>query len=138
MKRYLILLILATVTFASCKKDKNNNKTEDGNPVGTWELRHVNNDMGISDYKPGNGKLLQFSQTNMKSYADGKLIFDHQYKITKKDPIKINNTDEVSYQLIWDSDSASINPYFKIANGKLTIYSGILATDGSEETYEKQ
>lgn len=118
----------------ACKKEKN----EDGNPIGTWELRHVNGDTGVLDYKPGNGNVLQFTKTNIKSYTNGKLVFDHQYSVVKKDPVKVNNSDEVSYQLIWDSDPASVNPYFKIVNGSLKLYYGALMTDGSEQTYAKQ
>ncbi|MDN5288565.1 MAG: hypothetical protein JWR38_4839 [Mucilaginibacter sp.] len=138
MKTYLILLIIATVTFASCKKDKN--KSQDGNPVGTWELRHVN---GVqvpgapSDFKPGNGEIVQINQTNFKQISDGKVVNDYKYSIVKKETTV--NFDKVSYQLVFDTDKPALSPYFKISDdGKLTLYFGSIAADGFESTYVKQ
>jgi hypothetical protein len=134
MKTYLTLFLIVTIFFAGCKKDKN----EDGNPIGTWELRHIN---GIqipgapSDFKAGNGEIIQFTPTNMKIFSGGKLMSDRKYSIIKKETVV--NKNKVSYQLLFDADPA-IDTYFKISDGKLTIYLGIIAADGVESTYAKQ
>jgi hypothetical protein len=137
MKTYLTLLIIAIVTFSSCKKDKN--KTEDGNPIGTWELRHVN---GVqipgapSDFKPGNGEIVQISQTNFKQISGGKVVSDQKYTVVKKEATI--NFDKVSYQIIF-ADETAFNPYFKISDdGKLTLYYGNIVADGVEQVYQKQ
>jgi hypothetical protein len=139
MKRYLILLLTAVTVFTACKKDKNN-KNEDGNPVGNWELRHINgvqSPKAPSDFKPGNGEIVQINQTNFKQISGGKVVYDYKYSIVKKEATI--NFDKVSYQIIFDTDKPSLNPYFKISDdGKLTLYIGSIASDGYESVYTKQ
>jgi len=48
------------------------------------------------------------------------------------------NGEKLSYKIDFHSDQNLIDPYFKISEGKLSLYYGHIAADGFVSTYEKE
>lgn len=127
----LSFVLMLTAVFVSCKK-----KGDEASLDGEWELRHVN---GIQvanvspDFAPGNGNILKFHQGKMEKFSNGKLVDSSSYTV-QKDTMKINNT-QASYRIDYANHSKQ---YFKLDSGKLVIFDGMIAADGTESTYERK
>lgn len=129
----LSFVLMLTTVFISCAK-----KPDATGPGldGEWELRHVN---GIQvanvnpNFAPGNGNILKFNNGKLEKYSNGKLVDTMSYTI-QKDTMKINNT-QSSYRIDYANHSKQ---YFKLDSGKLVIFDGMIAADGTESTYEKK
>jgi hypothetical protein len=119
----------------SCKK--NHKELISGRLQGVWELRHVEGGFrapGTSpDYAPGNGNMWKFSDSTYQYYVNGQLSVQGSYTLTKDiSPATGKNMDA----LILDSNN-NWKLFFEISNNTLTLYRGIVAADGTIETYEK-
>ena len=131
----LSLVVLLLIAVISCKKKA-------GEPVvipqinGIWELRHIE---GIQvanadpNFKPGNGNLLKFEQSNFKSYVDGKMTNNGTYVI-KEEKNSVNGKTTNYSLLLNDKDKY----YLNLSGNKLVLFIGSIPADGVESTYERQ
>ena len=127
----LALIILSIGIFFSCKNGSSEAKLN-----GTWELRHVK---GIQvanadpNFPKGNGNILKFNAGKLEHYAEGKLLTTEEYTV-KEEKKKINDT-EAQYTLVFKNNNPE--KHIALTDGKLILFDGEIAADGTESTYEK-
>ena len=77
MKYLVVIICLAgiTVFFDSCKRSGGRSDiTNFPSILGTWELKQAQNGMiPTTDYAPGNGNILKFSDSVYEKYTNGNL-----------------------------------------------------------------
>jgi hypothetical protein len=113
----LILLVLINLLLA-CKKDRSASGL-----VGEWELRtEIDKRTGTStNYLPGNGTILKFTETDYEMYFYEKFIKSGTYSVKK---YIASLTKKPAERIVYDNglDSGSANSFFKIDSNKLSIY----------------
>lgn len=136
MKNFLTLSLSFGLLFfiTSCKKKTIEPTEADLN--GTWELRYL---AGIQvagmdpNYKPGNGNLLKFNQESYERYDSGKLV--DSGKFTIKPDVTTVSSSQTNYSILLKNQTKL---YLNLSAKKLIVFDGIIASDGTEATYEKQ
>jgi hypothetical protein len=136
MKHIRPLIVFALVIFtAGCKK--NNTETVSNSIKGTWELRYVVGGYRAPganpDYASGNGNIWEFSDSTYQYYANSQLLGQGSYSITKDTSLA---TGRYMDALILDNNN-SAKLFFEISNNELTLYRGVIAADGTIETYRR-
>ena len=131
--KYILLSILLGTLFIGCKKE-----SVDQAIVGTWELRHFVGGYQLAgnnnpDYSPGNGNILKFSDSSYYYYSNGQLRGNGSYLLVKD---TCAATGQYMDGMIFDHHSY-LDLSFEIKNNILTLYRGIVAGDGTIETYER-
>lgn len=123
---------------------KKNNLISNG-IVGTWELKEAQNGMIPSkSYPPGNGDILQFTDSIYKRFNNGILIKTGHYKIVADSSVMAAvgldiPTGQFTNRMIFDNDHASDKTFIEIKNNRLTLLSGFFPADGgSRISYEKK
>jgi len=132
MKRHHILIVLISVivTSSSCRKDRLE-QTEQS-IVGSWEIRDVTGGQipGSHASEPGNGNLLQFTNTDYAYIVGGKVTYTGKYSVTVKGT---GRNKEYILTLISNGSPSK----FEIEGDKLTIYHGRIESDGATVIYER-
>lgn len=127
----LLLIMLSIGIYSSCKNNAADSKLD-----GSWELRHI---QGIQvanvdpNFPKGNGNILKFNGGKLERYAEGKLLTTESYTL-KEEKKKINNS-EAQYTLVFKNNNPE--KHIALTDGKLILFDGEIAADGTESTYEK-
>ena len=126
-------LIFTMFLFLGCKKDLPYNPTI--SLVGNWELRaSVGGQIaGVpSEFAPGNGNVLKFSEKNYEKMVDGKLVKAGSYTLIRETSWTATET-----RLVFDND-LSTRYFVEILKGRLIVYAhGPISSNGTKEDYEK-
>ena len=126
MKKFCLILILAGLSLASCKKEA---KIAPG-LFGKWELRSQGGGFtgASTTYKAGNGNILQFnSESTYKKYNKGELIGQGAFHIGKVAPYG-----DLSTAIYFDN--SQYGDYFTINGTHITL--GTVANDGTATDYQ--
>ena len=127
----LILLVVGMASFSGC----NSSDSIESKINGRWELRHVTG-IQVANVDPnfpkGNGNILKFDNGQLERFTANKLMGTDTYTI-KEEKKKINNS-EAQYTLIFKDKSEK---HIGFSEGKLILFDGEIAADGTESIYEK-
>ena len=131
-----ILLILCILVILGCNRSKTSDekKIYSDSLQGAWELRELRGGMiaGLSPYySPGNGNVWSFSDSTFKHYAEGKLVDSGTYTLTR-DTCPATLTEMDAFVL---SNSYGYEIFFEISKDTLTLYTGVIAADGTIAKY---
>ncbi len=133
MKHIPLMSFLFLLTFlVSCKKTS----TSAISIQGVWELRHLEGGYGPGgspDFKSGNGYIWKFRDSTYQQYSNGQLTSSDSYTLVKENTVA---TGKIMDAMIFDQNSYT-QFSFKIKNNILTLYRGVVAADGTIETYER-
>ncbi|MHA4809936.1 hypothetical protein ACX0G9_17615 [Flavitalea flava] len=127
----LISLGLLSTIFMACKKDKH---AENQGLVGSWEIRSVEGGYSPTrggTYAPGNGYVLQFTDSKYYHYINGQAQDSGTYKIEKE---LTNPFGPKKSKLTYITDHSRA-VYFQATGDTLTIYDGIISADGTISKY---
>ncbi|MDB5231107.1 MAG: hypothetical protein JWN76_1912 [Chitinophagaceae bacterium] len=131
----LSLLLFSLFSFESCgKKQKAVSATvTPGILRGVWELRHINGGFRApGDFAPGNGYVYEFSDSAFKHFEQQKVNDQGSYSIMKDTFYdRVTIMDRIMFSNHNDKQ------FIKIKDTRLILYYGMIAADGTEETYEK-
>jgi hypothetical protein len=131
-----VFIFLTFFLFTGCKK---NNYTgcidlhESGGLNGTWELRsQIGGMMPDNDFPPGNGNIIKFTDSTFEKRNNGQITINGTYIISQvTNPETGNTMKQINYP-------GGYIEYFKIMNNHLTIYSGLVAADGTISKYARE
>jgi len=125
------------VFFVACKKDSAENKADSHTSIiGTWELRQTNAAMNplATNYAPGNGNILKFTEQNYEAYKNGQLVRRGAYAIVPDTSVETNvclifpeghfeNRIDLADTII------AIKQFIQISNDTLSIIAGCYSLD---------
>lgn len=137
MRRLFLLICLSAIILSlnSCKKSGGNNNQS---LPGSWELRYLEGGYILSiqtgSYPPGNGNIYKFTDNSYWHYSGGQLIDSGGYRITKD---TISPFQKNMDMLTFINVNTPRSVFFEFSNNNLTIYSGIIAADGTIGTYSR-
>lgn len=143
MKSITVAIIFCALIFfvLSCKKDtasKSNDKVN-ASPTAishSWELRYQEGGYGPTHspyYSPGNGNMWKFTDTTYQVYFEGQISSSGTYYMIK-DTCPATKQLMDAIVLNW-GQSYNDTIYVQIAGDTLTMYRGIIASDGTIEKY---
>ena len=133
-----VIFVCVLLHLLSCKKDENanSNKNISAALIGTWELRQTSAAMNpiATNYAPGNGNLLKFTEDKYEVYKNGVLARRGSYAVVP------DTTVETSVCLIYPDgyftnridykDSVlAFKQFIQITNDTLNIVAGCYALD---------
>jgi hypothetical protein len=134
---YLFFGLICAVAINSCNKDIHSPKQVNGGVLpGVWELRAVVGGMVAYDpnnYKPGNGSLWAFTQTDFARIYKDSVYRSGTYSISKGTGTDLNTGRKID-QFVFNVEPAES---FELMNDTLRFYYGAIAYDGSIEMYVK-
>jgi hypothetical protein len=134
---YLFFILLCAFTSSSC--DKNIQLPEQVNGkvlLGVWELRAVSGGMMAYDpnrYKPGNGSLWTFTQSDFARIYKDSVYRSGTYSISRSTGIDLNTGRKID-QFVFNNQPAES---FELRNDTLRFYYGFIPADGDIEMYVK-
>jgi hypothetical protein len=119
MKKELSLIPLTlTILLSGCKNNKHTSFLK-----GEWELRtEINEQTGTpTNYLPGNGTILRFTETDYEIYSHEKFVKSGKYTVER---CKNYLNKKPAHRIVYDDrkDSVSLNSFFRIDSNKLSIY----------------
>jgi hypothetical protein len=138
MKANITLILFAILTPAiivSCKKEAAQTSI-----IGAWELREASGQTTLT-YPAGNGQIIEFTDTNYKTYFNGQLVKSGNYSIEVDSTVRQNVCLEIpsaqfTNRLKFENDSSFSKTFMQLSPGKLILVSGCFAYDaGSFRTY---
>lgn len=130
--KFCLLAGIILIALFSCKKD--DDQKQNGPLTGTWELRSVYGGYsatGGGNFEPGNGSIWQFSDNNYWYYSEGVTIDSGSYKQTSG----INPQTNINTNALVFKNDTGWNVYYQITGDTLTLYSGVVAADGTVSKY---
>jgi hypothetical protein len=133
--KYLVLsIMIAVASLAGCKKEKELPQSI----IGKWEVRHVSGGQvqvsNKSPYsKPGNGYIIEFSESRFKQSQNGNVTSEGTYTLIKDSA----NIDGNSYHSALFFNNETLKRYAKVSGDKLMLSIGSIASDGTTATYQK-
>ena len=135
---YHFLILLCTFAFSSCnEKGIQSPQQVNGEALpGVWELRAVSGGMLIydpNDYKPGNGSLWAFTQTDFARIYKDSVYRSGAYSISRSTGTDLNTGRKID-QFIFNDEPAES---FELRNDTLRFYYGAIPSDGDIEMYVK-
>lgn len=133
MKKNFSLVVLFSLVFIfGCNKSNTSLSIQ-----GTWELRHSEGGYGPPnrnpDFAPGNGNIWKFTSNTYQYYINGELSGTGSFTTTKDVAIATGRKMDA---LILNGNNED-QLFFEIKNNILTMYRGIIAADGTVQTYER-
>ncbi len=135
--KHIRLLSLTALPLLILSCTKTNIETVSNSIKGTWELRHVEGGYRAPgtnpDYPPGNGTIWKFTDSTYQYYGSGPLLAQGSYTLTKDTSLATGRYMDAF--ILNNNNSAEL--FFEISNNTLTLYRGIIAADGTIETYER-
>ena len=130
-------ILLCTVAFCSCSKHTQPVEQVNAKVLpGVWELRAVSGGMVIYDpnnYKPGNGSLWTFTQTDFSRIYKDSVYRSGTYSISRGTGTDLNTGRKID-QFVFNSEPAES---FELRNDTLRFYYGFIPADGGIEMYVK-
>ena len=138
MKKLFTLILISVATLSlSCKKEKETIITPK-DFLGSWEKRSSVGGMLVPvtppDFSPGNGNILKFTETNYERLSKGQPAIKGTYKLIREE---FEQSGNMKYRIIYDGDTGDIKEFVEIVDGKLKVYHGTIAADGTESLYQK-
>jgi hypothetical protein len=142
----LILSITLTLALFSCRKEKEKEPLAetDATFTGTWELaQSYGGMMPLTNYLPGNGNLLSFTDTEFTDRRAGQVVQQGIYRLANDTTINVNSCarmaakDDKPNTLILETSPAGYKQHFEIKGNTLKIWSGCTALDGGASIYKK-
>jgi len=133
--KLLLALIVSFPVFTGCTKNHSGGRATD--PVttdlkGAWELRsRVGGFAPNTTYSPGNGNLVKFTDSTFEKHSNGQIISQGIYSISQ------GNNPETGLPAKRINYPDGYFEYYEITGHYLTLYSGIVAADGTISRYEK-
>ncbi len=132
MKKILPLVVLLFLFIFSCSKTNTPISIE-----GAWELRHLEGGYRApgspTDFATGNGNIWTFTNNIYQSRINGQLSGTGSFTTTKDYSMATGR----KMDAIILNGNVNDKLFFEIKNNILTMYRGIIAADGTVETYEK-
>ena len=104
--------------------------------AGIWELRAASGGMVPYDpnnYKPGNGSLWTFTQTDFKRIYKDSVYRSGTYSVSRGTGTDLNTARKID-QFVFNNEPAES---FELRNDTLRFYYGAIAYDGVVEMYVK-
>jgi len=136
--KWLLIVALSVQPFISCKKDgtQAKNKVHGLQTLpGAWELRYMyGGGTGLAvpeKTRSGNGYIKRFTDSVYWFANEDKVWDSGTYKLTTG----INPETNVETDAMILHGDTLLPRYFQIADDTLTIYTGIVAADGTIEKY---
>ena len=127
-----MLISIATLSL-SCKKEKETTITPK-DLLGSWEMRFVQGGLSPSTtYSPGNGNTLKFTDINYEKLSKGQSSITGTYELK----LEKFQAGKLMSRIIYDGKTDDTEQFVEIVDGKLKVYSGIIAADGTESLYQK-
>lgn len=125
------------VFFIACKKDNTENDAKSSvSIVGTWELRQTTAAMNplATNYGPGNGNILKFTDQNYEAYKNGQLVRRGAYAIVPDTTVEINvclifPEGHFENRIDLADTVIAIKQFIQISNDTLSIIAGCYAVD---------
>ncbi len=142
-----ILIFCFITCFVSCKKESPQEKNElSASIIGTWELRQTTAAMNPDEtnYLPGNGNVLKFTNASYENYTNGQLVKSGAYVIVKDKTVEksvclVIPSGQFMNRIIYDSNYNDNKIFIQFSNNKLTFISGCYAYDARHSSeYERQ
>src|SRR5204862_2051954 len=114
--------------------------------VGSWELRKTTGAMDPSptNYAPGNGNILKFTNGNYEKYSNGVLVSSGPFTIVADPTVEqsvclVFPSGEFVSRIVYDNNNTAPKEFLKISNSRLIFVSGCYAVDaGHTSEYERQ
>jgi hypothetical protein len=138
MKKLFTLMLISVATLSlSCKKEKETTITPK-DLLGSWEMRSfVGGYQDVSvppmTYPPGNGNILRFTETNYEKLSKGRPSVTGTYELK----LEKFQAGKLMSRIIYDGKTDDTEQFVEIVDGKLKVYFGIIAADGTESLYQK-
>jgi hypothetical protein len=133
----LFFILLCTVAFSSCDKDSQSRPQVNGKILtGVWELRAMAGGNVVFDpnnFKPGNGRLWTFTQTEFESIFKDSVYRSGTYVISRGTGTDLNTGTKID-QFVFNNEPAES---FELRNDTLRFYYGLIPADGAIEMYVK-
>ena len=134
---YPFFVLLCAVVFSSCNKDTQSRELVNGKVLpGLWELRAVSGGMlpyDPNDYKPGNGSLWTFTQTEFVRIYKDSVYRSGTYSISRGTGTDLNTGRKID-QFVFNNEPADS---FELKNDTLRFYYAAIPYDGVIEMYVK-
>jgi len=134
---YLLFIVLCALAFTSCNKGTHSAEQVNGKMLpGVWELRAVSGGMvpyDPNDYKPGNGSLWTFTQTDFAKIYKDSVYRSGTYSIGRGLGTDLNTGRKID-QFVFNNQPAES---FELRNDTLRFYYGAIPSDGHIEMYIK-
>lgn len=144
----LVISVGLLLHLISCKKDDNVNSSKNisASLIGTWELRQTSAAMNplATNYAPGNGNLLKFTEDKYEVYKNGLLARRGSYAVVPDSTVETSvcliYPDGVFTNRIDYKDSVlAFKQFIQITNDTLNIVAGCYALDaGHTVKYVRQ
>jgi hypothetical protein len=99
--------------------------------------------MPTTNYLPGNGNLLSFTDTEFTDRRAGQVVQQGTYRLANDSTVNLNSCarmaakDDKPNTLILENTPAGYKQYFEIKGNTLKIWSGCMALDGGATIYKK-
>jgi hypothetical protein len=139
--KYLIHSIIITIALAACSScNKSGKSTHVAEIIGTWELRSAQSGMVPgSNYTPGNGNRLVFTDTEYRLYTNNQLTKTGVYSIDEISPALEGECLDTSLPRITYDHSSSDTRRFEFKSDDTVIfYDGCAALDyGTYAEYKR-
>jgi hypothetical protein len=134
---YLFFILLCASVYISCNKDNQSSEQINGKTLpGVWELRALSGGQAPydpNDYKPGNGSLWTFTQTEFERIYKYSVHRSGTYSISRGAGTDLNSGRKID-QFIFNNEPAES---FELTNDTLRFYYGAIPSDGGIEMYVK-
>ncbi|HMG67530.1 MAG TPA: hypothetical protein VK588_07585 [Chitinophagaceae bacterium] len=134
---YLFFILFCACTFSSCNKHIQSSEQPNGKVLpGLWELRAESGGQVPYDpnnYKPGNGSLWKFTQTEFARIYKDSVYRSGTYAIRLGAGTDLNTGRKID-QFVFNNEPAES---FELRNDTLRFYYGFIPADGDIEMYVK-
>ena len=133
----LFFILLCAGAFNSCNRHIQSPEQFNGKVLpGVWEFRAVSGGQkpyDPNDYKPGNGSLWTFTQTEFARIYKDSVYRSGTYSISQGTGTDLNTGRKID-QFVFNNEPAES---FELRNDTLTFYYGFIPADGDIEMYVK-
>src|SRR6476620_199460 len=131
--KLLISIFLLFILFTGCRKYNGCSDSDDLAILkGKWELRSRMGGMAPGgNYQPGNGNLINFSDSTYEKWYNGQITVKGTYTISQ------GNNPETGTMMKKINYEGGFEEYFEFVNNQLVLYSGIIAADGTISKYAR-
>jgi len=127
-KYFRLIIILLPLCITSCKKEKT---SVSSSIIGTWELRTgYGGWSGITNYPPGNGRYLKFSESTFEIDTNRMIVNSGTYRLVRD---KFYLTGEMGYRIIYNHEDNSVRTFVNVSHDSLSL--SMDAYDGSGALY---
>jgi hypothetical protein len=139
---FKFFLGLILVFSGSCKKDGTSNANSTS-ILGKWELKETMGMTPTTEYPPGNGNMLKYSDSAYEMYTNNNLVKSGNYIILEDSSAEaevglVIPPGQFTHRIVYDNDFLSHKIFFQISNNKLTFLSGFFPIDGgSKDSYQR-